>query len=50
DDAFVAENAAFIASVREGGASPVPIRIGLEGVRLVEAATRAAQTGTVVTL
>ena len=50
DDVFLAEDAAFIESVREGVTSPVPMRVGLDGVRLVEAATRAAQTGTVAKL
>ncbi|MFW5789090.1 MAG: Gfo/Idh/MocA family protein [Spirochaetota bacterium] len=50
DDVFVAEDAAFIDSVRAGRPSPVPMSVGRAGVRLVEAATRAAETRTVVRL
>lgn len=49
-DVFVAEDAAFIDAVRAGRPSPVPMSVGRDGVRLVEAATRAAATEAVVRL
>lgn len=48
DDVFVAEDEAFLDSVRNGAASAVPLSAGRDGVRLVEAATRAAATQAVV--
>lgn len=50
DDVFVAEDGAFIEHVRSRTPTATPLRIGAEGVRLVEAATRAARDGVMVTL
>ena len=50
DDVFVAEDAAFIDAVRAGRPSQVPMSVGRDGVRLVEAATRAVASQTVVRL
>lgn len=50
DDVFLAEDTVFVQAVRDGGGATVPLRVGAEGVQLVEAVTRAAEQKSVVTL
>ncbi len=50
DDLFASEDAAFIASVRSGTQSAVPLSVGRDGIRLASAAVRAAESQAVVHL